>query len=94
MRAGIPNNTFRVCSGGGPRYPSTIAPRRVAREKALCLAFGSTAKACFMASGFIGYFSTSVAIDNGWTGTATLLSYRSGIPAHIFVLPAKPTPER
>ena len=23
MRAGIPNNTFRVCSGGGPRYPST-----------------------------------------------------------------------
>ena len=24
MRAGIPNNTFRVCSGGGPRYPSTI----------------------------------------------------------------------
>ncbi len=25
MRAGIPNNTFRVCSGGGPRYPSTLA---------------------------------------------------------------------
>jgi len=24
MRAGIPNNTFRVCSGGGPRYPSTV----------------------------------------------------------------------
>ena len=27
MRAGIPNNTFRVCSGGGPRYPSTYKHR-------------------------------------------------------------------
>ena len=42
-----------------------IAPRTVARKKVSCLAFGSTAKACFLASGFIGYFSTSVTIDNG-----------------------------
>jgi len=71
-----------------------IAPRTVAGKKVPCLAFGSTVKACFLAGGFIGYFSTSIAIDNGWTGAATLLSYQSGIPAHIFVLPAKPTPER
>jgi hypothetical protein len=71
-----------------------IAPGTVARKKIPCLAFGSTAKACFLASGFIAYFSTSVAIDNGWTGAATLLSYHSGIPAHIFVLPARPTPEQ
>lgn len=70
------------------------APRTVASKKVPCLAFGSTVKACFLASGFIGYFSTSVAIDNGWTGAATLLSYYSGIPAHIFLLPAKPAPEQ
>ncbi len=71
-----------------------IAPRAVAGKEVSCLAFGSTAKACFLASGFIGYFSTSVAIDNGWTGAATLLSYHPGVPAGIFVLPAKPTPAR
>ena len=71
-----------------------IAPRAVAGKKVPCLAFGTTAKACFLASGLIGYFSTSLAIDNGWSGAATLLSYQSGIPAHIFVLPAKPTPGR
>ena len=71
-----------------------IAPRTVAGKEVSCLAFGSTAKACFLASGFIGYFSTSVAIDNGWTGAATLLSYHPGVPAGIFVLPAKPTPAR
>jgi hypothetical protein len=71
-----------------------IAPRAVAGREASCLAFGSTAKACFLASGFIGYFSTSVAIDNGWTGAATLLSYHPGVPAGIFVLPVKPTPAR
>ncbi len=71
-----------------------IAPRAVAGKEASCLAFGSTAKACFLATGFIGYFSTSVAIDNGWTGAATLLSYHPGVPAGIFVLPVKPTPAR
>ena len=71
-----------------------IAPRTVAGREVSCLAFGSIAKACFLASGFIGYFSTSVAIDNGWTGAAKLLSYHPGVPAGIFVLPAKPTPAR
>jgi len=32
MRAGIPNNTFRVCSGGGPRYPSTSSLNTWASE--------------------------------------------------------------
>jgi len=34
MRAGIPNNTFRVCSGGGPRYPSTEDDPRPLGSKA------------------------------------------------------------
>jgi hypothetical protein len=86
---------YQDLSFAASQNPATdIASRTVARKRVPCLAFGSTVKACFPASGFIAYFSTSVAIDNGWTGTATLLSYQSGIPAHIFVLPAKPTPER
>ena len=69
-----------------------IAARTVTRKKVSCLAFGSTAKARFLASGFVGYFSTSVAIDNGWTGTATLLSYQPRVPTGVFLLPAVPRP--
>jgi hypothetical protein len=86
---------YQDLSFAASQNPAThIAPRTVAGKKVPCLAFGSTVKACFLAGGFIGYFSTSIAIDNGWTGAATLLSYQSGIPANVFVLPAKPTPER
>jgi len=77
------------------QYPAIdIAPRIADGQEVPCLGFGSTAKACFLASGFIGYFSTSVAIDNGWTGTATLLSYQPRVPTGTFVLPAVPRPEQ
>jgi len=90
-----PGFLYGDLSFAASQNPATdIASKTVAGTNVPCLAFGSTAKACFLASGLIGYFSTSVAIDNGWTGAATLLSYHSGIPARIFVLPAKPTPEQ
>jgi hypothetical protein len=71
------------------RYPLA---RTVEGKELACLRFGSGALACLAANGMVAYFSTSVAFDNGFTGTVTLLSYSSHVPANAFALPGKPQP--
>src|ERR1017187_5348530 len=70
MRAGIPNNTFRVCSGGGPRYPSTP-------EEALFVKESSAKPKSFLPGGF------EVRTMNGGTRQQGPAVARGGQPSAI-----------